>query len=39
MGPFSERMGFVPVRQTLQIDGMNDGLRNSIWNLILETFF
>src|SRR5713226_7554577 len=30
--PFSERMGLVPV--VVQTDGMNDALRNSIWNFI-----
>lgn len=36
---FSERYGHVPVRSTLQIDGIDDGLRNRLWNLIRTTFF
>ncbi|PEU28635.1 AbiJ-NTD4 domain-containing protein [Bacillus wiedmannii] len=29
---FSERMGFVPVKQLIQIDSMNEPLRNGLWN-------
>jgi AbiJ N-terminal domain 4 len=39
MMKFSERYGHVPVRSTLQIDGIDDGLRNRLWNLICTTFF
>lgn len=31
---FSERMGIVPVRTALQIDSMDEALRNSLWNLL-----
>jgi AbiJ N-terminal domain 4 len=30
---FSQRMGFTPVRDALQIDDMDDTLRNRLWNL------
>jgi len=39
MVKFSERYGHVPVRSALQIDGIDDGLRNRLWNLICITFF
>jgi hypothetical protein len=29
---FSERQGFVEVRDTFQIDSMDDGLKNRLWN-------
>jgi len=32
--PFSERMGIVQPRTVLQVDDIDDGLRNSIWNLL-----
>ena len=31
---FSERIGKKQVRQELQIDGMNESLRNCLWNLV-----
>lgn len=31
---FSERMGFRPVSDVIQVDGMNDTLRNGIWNVL-----
>jgi len=31
---FSERMGFRPVADIIQVDGMNDTLRNGIWNVL-----
>jgi hypothetical protein len=34
MHKFSERMGFKEHMQTIQTDGMNDALRNSLWNFI-----
>jgi hypothetical protein len=34
MARFSERFGFNPVRSALQIDAIDDGLRNQLWNLI-----
>jgi hypothetical protein len=33
---FSQRMGIVPVRTALQVDSMDDALRNSLWNLLDE---
>ena len=30
---FSERMGFISVSDVIQVDGMNDSLRNGIWNV------
>lgn len=32
---FSQRKGFKPVLETIQVDGMNDDLRNSIWNILM----
>ena len=32
MKTFSERKGLSPVRQAIQVDGMTDELRNSLWN-------
>ncbi|GAA5171654.1 AbiJ-NTD4 domain-containing protein [Viridibacterium curvum] len=34
MKTFSERKGLKPVRQTIQVDGMTDELRNSLWNTL-----
>lgn len=31
---FSERMGITEVRTALQVNGMNDDLRNSLWNTL-----
>ena len=39
MMKFSERYGRVPVRSALQIDGIDDGLRNRLWNLVCVSFF
>lgn len=41
IGPmkFSEKYGFTPVRSVLQTNGMDDGLRNRLWNLICFTYF
>jgi hypothetical protein len=39
MMKFSERYGHVPVRSALQIDGIDDGLRNRLWNLVCTSFF
>jgi hypothetical protein len=32
MASFSERMGIISVRESLQIDSMDEDLRNSLWN-------
>jgi hypothetical protein len=39
MMKFSQRYGHVPVRSALQIDGIDDGLRNRLWNLICLSWF
>jgi hypothetical protein len=39
MARFSERYGFKPVRTLLQVDEVNDALRNRLWNRICEQFF
>lgn len=31
---FSQRIGIIPVEATLQTQGMNDALRNSLWNVL-----
>jgi AbiJ N-terminal domain 4 len=40
---FSQRMGLSPVRTALQVDSMDEALRNSLWNVltaqILDPFF
>lgn len=35
MPSFSQRQGFVPVSEVIQVNSMNDQLRNSIWNVLL----
>ncbi|HEX4954285.1 MAG TPA: hypothetical protein VF017_12915 [Thermoanaerobaculia bacterium] len=34
MPPFSDRLGFRPLRQALQVEAMADSLRNRLWNLL-----
>jgi len=36
---FSERYGHTPVRSALQVDDVDDGLRNRLWNLVRTQFF
>jgi len=31
---FSERMGLTPVASVIQVNGMNDALRNGLWNVL-----
>jgi AbiJ N-terminal domain 4 len=31
---FSERHGYKPVRKIIQIDSMNDELKNALWNVL-----
>src|ERR1700722_19891521 len=31
---FSQRMGLTPVRKAIQVDSMDDDLRNSLWNVL-----
>ncbi|MGC2458998.1 MAG: hypothetical protein WA435_13500 [Gallionellaceae bacterium] len=38
MKKFSERIGVIEVVPMLQTDGMNEALRNSIWNLLIALF-
>lgn len=34
MKSFSQRKGFKPVAETIQLDSMNESLRNSLWNAL-----
>ena len=34
---FSERMGYKVTRSTIQIESMDEDLRNSLWNLVFES--
>jgi len=36
---FSERRGLKPISEIIQIDSMNDALRNSLWNVLSANFF
>ncbi len=36
---FSERMGISQVSDVIQVDGMNDDLRNGIWNVLHTKYF
>ena len=36
---FSQRRGLKPISDIMQIDGMNDKLRNSLWNVLSENLF
>ncbi len=36
---FSQRMGLTPIRNVLQINSMDEALRNSLWNYCYERFF
>lgn len=31
---FSQRKGYVPIRDVIQIESMDDPLRNSLWNIL-----
>lgn len=35
---FSQKMGLTPVRKALQKDGIDDNLRNQLWNIYYDTF-
>ncbi|MBC7440045.1 MAG: hypothetical protein H7250_08690 [Flavobacterium sp.] len=35
---FSERQGYIPVKDKLQIDSIDEDLKNSLWTVYLETF-
>ncbi|MDB9375717.1 AbiJ-NTD4 domain-containing protein [Nodularia sphaerocarpa] len=39
MDTFSQRHGFNPKREIMQIDSMNDDLRNSLWNVLALSFW
>jgi hypothetical protein len=39
MKSFSQRMGLKPVKNSLQTESIDDDLRNSLWNEILQTYF
>ena len=34
MTNFSQRKGLKPIRQVLQVDGMDDDLRAQLWNVL-----
>jgi hypothetical protein len=34
MKKFSQRKGFKPVSETIQVNGMSEELRNSLWNVL-----
>lgn len=36
---FSQRMGFTPIREALQVDSMDKPLRNALWNYCNQYFF
>jgi len=36
---FSQRIGKTPVKTVLQVESMDDDLKNSLWNIIIEDFF
>lgn len=38
MQRFSQRLGFQPVRNVLQVEAMDEGLRVSLWNAISDAF-
>lgn len=38
MALFSQRIGITPIRTILQIDSLDENLRNGIWNLIFDTY-
>lgn len=35
---FSEREGFVKIRDEIQIESMDEGIRNSFWNILLHVY-
>ena len=35
---FSQRMGLTSIRDTIQVDSMDDALRNGLWNCVLEHY-
>lgn len=35
---FSERYGYKPARKVLQVDGVDDALRNQLWNVLYQYF-
>lgn len=36
---FSQRVGIKPIKSVLQVESMDDDLRNGLWNAILKCFF
>jgi hypothetical protein len=36
---FSQRMGLRPVKTTLQVDSIDESLRNQLWNTFIEDFY
>lgn len=39
MDSFSQRFGFTPRKTTMQIESMDSDLRNSLWNILVITFW
>lgn len=39
MSTFSERRGLKPVRNVIQIDSIDESLKNGLWNAVLEHYF
>lgn len=39
MRSFSQRKGFVPVKTVIQVDSMDDDLRNSLWNALTRYYW
>lgn len=35
---FSQRMGITSIRSTIQVDSMDDALRNGLWNCVIEHY-
>lgn len=36
---FSERLGYKPVKEQLQVESIDDELKNSLWSMFLDSFF
>lgn len=39
MDTFSQRFGFIPRKDIMQIESMDDDLRNSLWNVLVLSFW
>ncbi len=36
---FSQRMGITPIKEVIQLEGMDEALRNSLWNVLHESIW